>query len=85
MWELLAILETLLLSVFLEYIAVILALRTPVADDWPSNLNRLIPLDTKNQRLYNDALMKMQLRPLFIGPHYGVLRRGSFIFHACSF
>jgi rhomboid protease GluP len=45
-------------------LAVILALRMPVADDWRSNLNRLIPLDTKNQRLYNEALRKLQLRQM---------------------
>jgi rhomboid protease GluP len=45
-------------------LAVVLALRMPVADDWRSNLNRLIPLDTKNQRLYNDALRKLQFRQM---------------------
>jgi rhomboid protease GluP len=45
-------------------LAVILALRMPVADDWRSNLNRLIPLDTKSQRLYNDALRKLQFRQM---------------------
>jgi rhomboid protease GluP len=45
-------------------LAVILALRIPVADDWRSNLNRLIPLDTKNQQLYDDALKKLQLRQI---------------------
>jgi rhomboid protease GluP len=45
-------------------LAVILALRLPVADDWRSNLNRLIPLDTNNQRLYNDALRKLQVRQI---------------------
>jgi len=45
-------------------LAVILALRMPIADDWRSNLNRLIPLDLNNQRLYNDALRKLQLRQM---------------------
>jgi rhomboid protease GluP len=45
-------------------LAVILALRIPAADDWRSNLNRLIPLDTKNQQLYDDALKKLQLRQI---------------------
>jgi hypothetical protein len=36
----------------------------PIADDWRSNLNRLIPLDLNNQRLYNDALRKLQLRQM---------------------
>jgi rhomboid protease GluP len=45
-------------------LAVSLALRVPVADDWRSNLNRLIPLDLNNQRLYNDALRKLQLRQM---------------------
>ena len=45
-------------------LTVSLALRVPVADDWKSNLNRLIPLDLNNQRLYNDALRKLQLRQM---------------------
>ena len=45
-------------------LAVILALRMPVADDWRSNLNRLIALDTKNERLYSEALRKLQLRQM---------------------
>jgi rhomboid protease GluP len=45
-------------------LAVVVALRMPVADDWRSNLNRLIPLDTKNQQLYADALRKLQLRQM---------------------
>jgi rhomboid protease GluP len=45
-------------------LAVILALRMPIADDWRSNLNRLIALDTKNQRLYSEALRKLQLRQM---------------------
>jgi rhomboid protease GluP len=45
-------------------LAVIFALRMPVADDWRSNLNRLSTLDTKNQRLYNDALRNLQSRQM---------------------
>jgi len=45
-------------------LAVVIALRIPVADDWRSNLDRLIPLDASSQRLYNDSLKKLQLRQM---------------------
>jgi rhomboid protease GluP len=45
-------------------LAVIFVLRMPVADDWRSNVDRLIPLDTKSQRLYNEALRKLQFRQM---------------------
>ena len=57
-------LRTLVVALAGTALAVILALRMPVADDWRSNLNRLIPLDLNNQRLYNDALRKLQLRQM---------------------
>jgi rhomboid protease GluP len=56
--------RTLVVALAGTALAVILALRMPVADDWRSNLNRLIPLDTRNQRLYEDALRKLQFRQM---------------------
>jgi rhomboid protease GluP len=57
-------LRTLVVALAGTALAVTLALRMPVADDWRSNLNRLIPLDLNNQRLYNGALRKLQLRQM---------------------
>jgi len=40
--------------------AVVFALRIPVADDWRSDLNRLIPLDARSQRIYAESVRKVQ-------------------------
>jgi rhomboid protease GluP len=45
-------------------VAVIFAFRLPVVDDWRSDLSRLIPLDAKNQRIYVDAMRKVQLHQM---------------------
>jgi rhomboid protease GluP len=39
-------------------------LRMPVVDDWRSDLNRLIALDTNNQRLYSDGMRKVQMHQM---------------------
>jgi rhomboid protease GluP len=41
-------------------VVVIFALRLPPVDDWKSDLSRLIPLDAASQRIYDNALRKVQ-------------------------
>jgi rhomboid protease GluP len=45
-------------------VVVIFALRMSPVDDWKSDLNRLIPLDAKNQRIYLDAMRKVQFHQM---------------------
>jgi rhomboid protease GluP len=54
-------------------IAVVFALRMPVVDDWRSDLSRLIPLDAKNQGIYNEAMRRMQLHQMNVAQFAAVI------------
>jgi rhomboid protease GluP len=65
--------RTLVIALAGTAIAVVFALRMPVVDDWRSDLSRLIPLDAKNQRIYVDAMRKVQLHQMNVAQFAAVI------------
>jgi rhomboid protease GluP len=65
--------RTLVVALAGTAIAVVFALRLPVVDDWRSDLSRLIPLDAQNQRIYVDAMRKVQLHQMNVAQFAAVI------------